>query len=365
MQKLNTVEFIRRSKEHHGDFYDYSQSVYTTYRAPVIVICPTHGEFMPQPSNHMRGSGCTACGHDKIRIQLSAFVDRANTAHENKYTYTKTTLMSNMNAKVVITCPDHGDFEQRAASHVDGIGCPSCVGLKPITQNEFIDKSNNIHNDKYDYNLVTYLDRYTKVDIVCPIHGKFSQVPSDHMGGCGCQLCGGTSPLTKMAFIANAREYHGDKYDYSLVDIQGANTKVDIVCPIHGAFTQRPADHQRGVGCPTCGTLEQSKSNNHQYNSSDVGLLYLVTVGEHWCKVGVTKQKTASARFRSSNVSVVCEHRMMLSSAYDIEQTILGEFLTHRMQAPELRKERFAGWTECFPITLLPEIKQYMQELLK
>lgn len=364
MKKLNTKEFIKRSKAHHGDKYDYSQVVYTTFREKVIVTCPTHGVFTPLPSNHMKGSGCKDCGHDKNRTSVDLFVQRAINVHDDKYTYKKTT-MTNMNTKVVITCPDHGDFEQRAASHVDGVGCPSCVGLKRITQVEFIKKSNSIHNDKYDYGLVNYEDRYTKVDIVCPIHGAFSQVPSDHMDGCGCQSCGGTSPLTKATFITNAMEHHGIKYDYSLIEIQGANRKVKIVCPIHGLFKQRPADHQRGVGCPACGTLEQSKSNRHQYTNSDVGLLYLVTVGEHWCKIGITKQKATSARFRSHNVSVVGEHRMLLSSAYDMERTILSEFLSHRMQAIELKNERFAGWTECFPIDMLPEIKKYMQELIK
>ena len=50
-------------------------------------------------------------------------------------------------------------------------------------------------------------------------------------------------------FIENAKKVHGDKYDYSKVQYVDSDTKVCIVCPIHGEFEQFPGNHLRGYGC--------------------------------------------------------------------------------------------------------------------
>lgn len=54
-------------------------------------------------------------------------------------------------------------------------------------------------------------------------------------------------------FIRKARLVHGDKYDYSKVSYVNSTTDVCIICPIHGEFWQRPAEHLRGKGCIKCG----------------------------------------------------------------------------------------------------------------
>ncbi len=45
---------------------------------------------------------------------------------------------------------------------------------------KFVDKCKVIHNDFYDYSLVNYVSYNKPVDIICPIHGVFSQKPTDH-----------------------------------------------------------------------------------------------------------------------------------------------------------------------------------------
>ena len=66
---------------------------------------------------------------------------------------------------------------------------------------------------------------------------------------------------TREEFIKEARETHGNKYDYSKVEYVNANTKVYIICPKddHGEFSQRPADHTNGCGCPKCGAENGGK----------------------------------------------------------------------------------------------------------
>ena len=57
---------------------------------------------------------------------------------------------------------------------------------------------------------------------------------------------------TTEEFIADAIRVHGNKYDYSLVEYKGASVPVRIICPLHGEFQQRAADHTNGHGCKKC-----------------------------------------------------------------------------------------------------------------
>jgi len=56
----------------------------------------------------------------------------------------------------------------------------------------FVEKANKIHNNKYDYSLVEYINSKSKIKIICPIHGVFEQTPAKHLMGRGCQKCGGS-----------------------------------------------------------------------------------------------------------------------------------------------------------------------------
>ena len=60
-------------------------------------------------------------------------------------------------------------------------------------------------------------------------------------------------------FIKDAREVHGDKYDYSKVEYVNSKAKVCIICPIHGEFWQTPNNHLRGNNCPLCRNEKLSK----------------------------------------------------------------------------------------------------------
>lgn len=122
---------------------------------------------------------------------------------------------------------------------------------------EFINKANDVHNGKYDYSKVKYVNNRTKICIVCPTHGEFWQTPDKHiLRGQGCPYCSGNAMRTIESFINDAKKVHGDRYDYSCTTYTGIHKPVCIVCPTHGEFWQRPGDHLRGQGCPHC---KQSK----------------------------------------------------------------------------------------------------------
>lgn len=122
---------------------------------------------------------------------------------------------------------------------------------------EFIIKSRNKHGDRFDYSKVEYLNSKNKVIIICPKHGAFSQRPNDHLNGYGCKKCqyaktSMENKLTTEVFIEKAKLIHGNKFDYSLVEYNGYENKVSIICPKHGNFEQSPHNHLSGYGCKMC-----------------------------------------------------------------------------------------------------------------
>ena len=60
--------------------------------------------------------------------------------------------------------------------------------------------------------------------------------------------------LTKEEFIAKARRAHGSRYNYDNVVYVNNHTNVEIICPVHGGFMQRPYSHvaNKPSGCPFC-----------------------------------------------------------------------------------------------------------------
>lgn len=58
---------------------------------------------------------------------------------------------------------------------------------------------------------------------------------------------------TIQEFLSQARQVHGNKYNYDNVIYINGQTKVQIGCPEHGDFFQRPNDHiNRKSKCPKC-----------------------------------------------------------------------------------------------------------------
>lgn len=62
--------------------------------------------------------------------------------------------------------------------------------MKRLTQEDFVNRARKVHDNKYDYSKVKYVNSTTKVVITCPIHGDFEQMPTNHMRGQGCLCCG-------------------------------------------------------------------------------------------------------------------------------------------------------------------------------
>ena len=185
MKKLTKEEFIERSRKIHGDLYDYSKVEYINSNTKIIISDPVHGDFKQTPHNHLRGRGCPERGINKSKLIKEEFIEKARKVHNDLYDYSKVVYTGTHN-KVIIIDPIYGEYEQVAYYHLNGHGNPLRGNNKlRSSKEEFIKKANNIHNNFYDYSKVEYINTRSKVIIIDPIHGEFSQTPKNHLLGYG------------------------------------------------------------------------------------------------------------------------------------------------------------------------------------
>jgi hypothetical protein len=193
-QRKTQEQFIAQAKAKHSDRYDYSLVKYVNGRTDVAIICPDHDVFYQWPEKHLVGQGCDTCGNIQAGLKR-----KSNTE-------------------------------------------------------EFIRKAKKIHGERYDYSLVDYVDSMTEVEIICPVHNIVRQTPSGHLTSItGCGDCAPNKKLSAEIFIQRANVIHDYRYDYSLVEYVNANTIVLVKCPDHNTFPITPGNHLYGEkGCPDC-----------------------------------------------------------------------------------------------------------------
>jgi len=197
------------------------------------------------------------------------FINKANNIHNNFYLYGKTIYVRAISL-VIITCPVHGDFNQKPHDHLLGKGCYNCfIDRVSSNINKFIEKSNIIHDYFYDYSKTIYIRSISPVIITCPIHGDFSQTPLNHYKN-GCQQCYGNQTLTTQIFIDRANILHGYFYDYSKTIYVSGRDKVIITCPIHGDFEQMARSHLQKHGCSRCQNKYKETKWIKSFNNSNI-----------------------------------------------------------------------------------------------
>lgn len=193
--------FIKNAQSIHGNHYDYSKVIYISAATKVIIICPTHGEFLQTPNKHFNHSqGCNDCA-----------------------------IIKNSN------------------------------NLRKTTE-EFINEAKQIYGELYDYSNVNYISCNEYVNIKCNLHNiYFEQTPSCHLSNkTGCTKCISSKISERFLigideFIRRANEFHKYKYDYSGLIYRTLNDNITIKCIQHNIyFNQRADDHLKYIACPKC-----------------------------------------------------------------------------------------------------------------
>ncbi len=150
--------------------------------------------------------------------------------------------------------------------------------MRPVLTNEqFIEKAQLIHNNKYDYSQTIYTLSKHNVDIICPNHGTFRQVANHHISGNGCPKCGSarggnrTATISTAEFIRKSRQLYLDDFDYHTTDYINNKTNVKIICKRHGEFKQRPDNHLSGLGCKVCNKTNRLDKKWYRLNRKQTG----------------------------------------------------------------------------------------------
>ncbi len=306
MSKKTTEQFIEQATKVHNGKFDYSLVEYKNTTTKVKIICPIHGEFEQWPVDHTRGIGCSTCS-GKHKYTPDEFINKSkqiHTSNGDNYDYSFVEYKT-LDKKVTISCPIHGQFDitPRAILYSHQ-GCRQCGNNRSHkertkTVDQFINESNIIHNNKYTYDNVVYVNSNSKVLITCPDHGDFEQTPTNHThSNRGCQICG---RLYSKGLGGYTHEYFQNNPDQQVIP----------------------------------GILYAALINNGK---------------ERFIKIGITSKSTHHrfnrGEYKDMNVDILYEKNMLLYEAFCLEQELLTDLKLHKF----FSNTKFSGYTECLRI---------------
>ena len=266
--------------------YAVDASSYSGNRSKLEVCCPSHGKFLANYSDLVRGHGCPKCGKIKSReSKVAASKERMRSDLSSMYpelTFPNFDLeFTSTTARLTIICKKHGESTKRAHEMVNkGEGCPSCgkessIAKRRVSKDEAISRFISVHGNTYDYSKFRIAEAMGNSTIVCKKHGEFQQTPQAHWTGQGCPLCGverraSASIIPFDVFVKNAREIHGNRYEYVESTYQGTSKNLTIICKEHGEFSQLAVSHLSGCDCPSC--------NQNGFNPSKKAHVYVYKI---------------------------------------------------------------------------------------
>lgn len=290
------------------------------------------------------------------------FIKQAKEIHPTLM-FDKTKYIKN-DQKVIVTCSEHGDFEIRPTNLLRGSTCKKCAFTKiakdrSFSTETFITKANKVHNYKYSYNNLVYINNYTKITINCSIHGDFKQTPVMHLKGSGCNLCGieqakDKQTITFSDFVIKANIKFNNKYTYFEETWKDRISLLKIVCPTHGIFHQKPRDHLKSAnGCKECNNgvgLGFKKKDFIQHFIDKECIFYIIECWnetESFYKIGITG-RTVKERYASRipyNYKIINEIKGTAEYVWELEAKYKQDLKQYRYKP----KIKFNGSTyECF-----------------
>jgi len=235
---------------------------------------------------------------------------------------------------------------------------------KKLNKEEFIKKANQVHNFKYDYSLVKYVNTETKVKVICKKHNTiFISLVSHHLWmNSGCPICGKERRIDILkdntkSFIQKAILKHKNKYTYLKVEYINSKEKVIITCPLHGDFLQHPFTHIRGNGCSKCGNMGNmyKKEDWIKKGKNRVGKLYIIKCwneNEEFYKIGITflstKRRYNGKKAMPYEYQILYEQKSLdLGKLWDLELYLKRNIKKLKINYTPLIKFRGSN-LECF-----------------
>ena len=274
--KSQQKKLIAKLQNKFGDKYDYSKVRYTTSDGNAIIICPKHGEFKIRYVDLPRHNGCNKCRlENNSQAEFDKWLKEVKEIHKDKFDYSKVKYSGSQN-KIILSCSLHGEFETTPEGHRNKSGgCKKCRYMyskesASIGFNEIEKRSLIIHNSKYTYindnNAQSHSDN---LHIVCPEHGDFIQLVSNHLDGHGCPKCI-TKTQSKIAEYIESLGFE-IKYNYRL---GLGRQEVDIFIP-----SKNIAIEYHGLVWHSYGTTFPNNANERNPNIDKIKYDYLAEQG--------------------------------------------------------------------------------------
>ena len=197
LENNKLTNFIKKSRELYGEnTFDYSfVKTVSGANIKVTLVCKNcnlkYEQFI---NNHLQGTfGCNLCWKLSKRLSCDEFIHKSKEIHGDTFDYTQVEYINSI-TKVKIKCNTCKTiFEQTPGGHLyHEHKCLTCThNNQRKTNTEFIKEAIEIHGNKYDYNLVKYINAYTHVKIYCNIcKNIFEQKPRNHTHlSNGCPYC--------------------------------------------------------------------------------------------------------------------------------------------------------------------------------
>ena len=210
-KKKSKKQFIADAMGVHGDRYDYSLVVYESNKDIIDIVCKKHNSiFQQQALSHLRGSGCPACGGVK-RYNTDTFKLAAIEIHGKKYDYSEVVYKNNKTPVRIVCPKHGVFELRPFDHIIDRNGCGKCGGHGQSTEEAVKQLQEVHGKYRYDYSLVVHTTWGSKIKIKCnSCNGVFEQVAAQHKTGRGCPDCASASGYRRDAYVKNANlRHHG------------------------------------------------------------------------------------------------------------------------------------------------------------
>lgn len=235
--------------------------------------------------------------------------------------------------------------------------------MKKLEQEEVISRIKK-HFPTYTFTTFNYVNKRTKVEVGCNVHGKFTALAANLMSGHGCVECakisiGNKNSSSIKQFVEKATKIHNNGYNYDKVIYYGSKTKVEITCNMHGNFFMTPNAHLSGQGCPLCGLLKRGNNpsgwstkqwetcanNSNNFKAFTLYIIECWDEKEHFYKIGKTFRDLL-LRFKDFPYTWKILHTEIGSADYisAVEKTLHKQL----KQFSYTPTQQFFGKTECF-----------------
>jgi len=176
-----------------------------------------------------------------------------------------------------------------------------------------IAKSNEIHNNAYDYSLINeYRGMKIKNPIICKEHGVFYKDFEHHISRKqGCPFCSNKGRYDTKRFIEKASKLeHCSNYSFDKVEYINNKTKITVTCKDHGDFEIAPGHLLSGEGCPRCRYIKSA--NGKRRSLEDVISLAKEIHGDKYDYSLITEYKNDREKY-----PIICKRHGVFYQAFN------------------------------------------------